>query len=135
MAGPISDRVERFIFDHIDSVALLDTMLTLHNDPTKSHTAISIASHLRGNPKAIEHCLKKLIALKIIVETSEGSNIYSYQPESHLQDEVIRELAQTYRVQPHRVFELIFSPMKRARDFADAFRISVSKGKKEGSDG
>ena len=48
--------------------------------------------------------------------------------------DVVSDLADSYSIIRHKILELIFSPMKKARTFAEAFMVHPAK-KKEDEDG
>jgi hypothetical protein len=127
----IPDRVQGFIFAHLDSVGLLEVLLLLHSTPGKVWNSQSIVSELRANMNAVEHSIGKLKDLGFVHEEPAGH--YLYRPADSELAAIVDELSEAYRVRRHRILELIFSPLKRARDFADAFR--VAKDKKEENDG
>jgi hypothetical protein len=129
----ISSRLEQFIFEKIDTISLLEALILFHSNKAVSWTAPKLAVELRGNISSATQSLDKLKALKIIKE-ADGNDAYIYGPDDSGLDEMIEELAEEYRVQRHKVYELIYSPLKRARAFAEAFQLG-SKEKKEDTDG
>lgn len=129
----ISNRVERFIFEHVDSINVLEALLLFHSEPTKHWTFNTLATELRSNQALGKQCISKLLALNLVAETSAESGEFVYKVEDQELKETIDELAAVYRIQRHNIYSLIFSPLKKARDFAEAFRLG--KNKKEGGDG
>jgi hypothetical protein len=123
---PISDEIKSFIFACVDSVSLLETLLLLFADPAKSWTVKSLATELRGSSASSERALEKLKKFGLVEEAPHG---FQYASGDSLRDSMLRALVEAYRVQRHTVLGLVFSPMKKARDFADSFRI---KGENEG---
>lgn len=116
----ISDRARNFIFQHIDSVELLEVLLTFHANEKQSWTTQTMTSELRSNPQSIA---KRFSFLKSLSLVREDQGAYSYAPPDQETRETIDDLAAAYHSHRHKIFELIFSPLKKARDFADAFRI------------
>jgi len=131
MSETIPEGVKNFIFEYIDSVELLETLLLFYADPHKTWNFNSLAANLRSNPRSIEQRCAMLESLKLIQAKSDDPNEYFYKPDQPEVEKVIAQLAEAYRIQRHRIFALIFSPMKKARDFADAFYLKKSKEKKE----
>jgi hypothetical protein len=127
-----SDRLKSFIFFYVDSVELLEVLLAFHRDPKKIWTVQSLAHQLRSNPNSVTSRFSFLKSNGFISESPGSTTDYFYNPTDHDFDAVVTELALAYRTRPHKVFELIFSPMKKARHFADAFR--VTKPTKDGSE-
>ena len=71
-------------------------------------------------------------ALDIIQDDGNTGGEYHYAPQTKYHA-IVDELAHHYRIQRHKIYGFIFSPLKKARDFADAFRKIDSKdGKKDG---
>ena len=123
----IPEKVRNFIFMHLHSVDQLEIILLVRRDPAKSWTIKKLTDELRSNENLVSTRLAKLVALGLL-ERREGTDEYRYSPGDPLLEETINELAEVCRVQRHRVLELIFSPMKRARDFAEAFYIKDPNG-------
>ncbi len=129
----ISEEVRQFIFEHLDSVELLDALLLIRSEPEKTWTAASVASHLRANPASIANRLLTLKKLDLVEELTESEGGYRWRPTPSTLELVMKELALANKVRRHRVLELIFSPMKRARKFADAFSVrGISKRNDDG---
>lgn len=134
MAGStIPERVKEFLFRHIDSVEQLHVLLFLASRKEQWWSIDAIAAELRSNSSSIENRLKSLENAKIIQFNSE-SNTACFCPDLEL-GEIVRELEVTYKVRPHRILELVFSPVKRARILADAFSIGSSKRDEGEEDG
>ncbi len=130
---PVSERVKNFIFEHIDSIEALEILLLFHANQSKSWSYATLASELRSNPNSAESRSQVLHALQIIREKPGVSGEFYYDPENRDYAAIVDELAQHYRIQRHKIFELIFSPLKKARDFAEAFKKSDPKeGKQDG---
>lgn len=130
----IPDRVKEFVFNSVDSVELLEVVFLLRADPTKVWDAESLSNELRSSPTSMKGRLKTLKSLKLIQERSNPKG-YVYSPSTHELDLLLGELFVEYQTKRHRVLELIFSPLKRARDFADAFRLSSSEEDEDGEEG
>lgn len=129
----ISDELRQLIYDHIDSVEQLDILLLLRAQAERDWSARDIADYLRTSPFSVEQRLRSLRALDIMEEKPTDPRRYSYCVKNQKLDALIGDLAEANRVRRHRVLELIFSPMKRARSFADAFLVrSPGKEDKDG---
>jgi hypothetical protein len=129
MPESFSNEVKSFIFAHVDSVSFLETLLLLYSNPSRSWTAASLAAELRGNPSSIEQYLAKLKNLGFIrAAPDEKAGSFAYAIGNSQRDFMLQELTEAYRVKRHRVLECILSPMKRARDFADSFRVKKDEG-------
>jgi hypothetical protein len=132
-ANPISEKARNFIFEHVDSVEALEILLFFFADPSRSLSFTALASELRSNPNSAESRTQVWRDLGIIHENPAQPGTFSYSPANEHVNEIVAELANQYRIQRHKIYELIFSPMKKARAFADAFRKPDSKdGKQDG---
>jgi DNA-binding HxlR family transcriptional regulator len=134
----IPERVKEFVFNNIDSVELLEVLFTLRADRTCVWDVDSLNDRLRSSRRSIQHRLNTLIGLRLITEardeTREAKVGYYYTPANEEVESLISELWKAYEVNRYTLFALIFSPMKKARYFADAFRISKSPEDEEGND-
>jgi predicted transcriptional regulator len=126
----ISERVKAFIFLHVDSVELLDVLLLILSYESKSWDVQTISDELRSTTSSVKQKIQILETLGLVYKKDTSSLGYIYKPANAELNEIIIELMEAYRVQKHSILALIFSPMKKARDFADAFRK-----KDEGSNG
>lgn len=123
MAKDISDEIKQLIFEHVDSVAQLEVLFLLRQNPEQWFTAEGIGKELRNSPDSVIQHLHVWRALGALAEKQGLAGAYRYQPGEPLR-KVLDELADNYKVRQHRILELIFSPTKRARQFAKAFDIS-----------
>jgi hypothetical protein len=123
----ISNRLQRFIFDHIDSVSFLETLLLLYTEPAREWTVENASREMRGNVNSTEKCFTLLKRLHLAKEVAPGTFVFGGDNPDLV--ETVAELSEAYKVQRHRILEAIFSPMKRARDFAEAF--TRSQGEEE----
>lgn len=128
----ISDRVKEFIFKYIDSVEQLDVLLLLAAHKEHWWSSEAISKELRSNTSSIENRLRTMLEAGIVQQSKSEPLEYGFCPEPELES-IVQDLAQIYKFSRQRVFELIFSPLKRARFFADAFNIYGS-GKKNGDE-
>ncbi|HMN68196.1 MAG TPA: hypothetical protein PKC28_06620 [Bdellovibrionales bacterium] len=126
----IPEDIKQFIFAHIDSVEQLEVLMLLRQDLTKSYTPTEVANEMRTSPASATLRLNTLTN-QGFVEMNDGS--YRFAAGATGSGELLDRLTEIYRVRRHKVLELIFSPMKRARNFADAFVVSKSN-KSEDSD-
>ena len=127
----ISERVRNFIFEFVDSAELLEVLLLLRSEPAKSWSIQALSESLRSNPDSIEKRIVFLAELRILTKLDSNPQAYRYSPDNLEHSEIIDEIASIYQIQRHRIYEIIFSPLKTGRDFADAFRIKNSRSKKE----
>lgn len=120
----IPQKVVQFILESIDSVEQLEILLLLRRHPNEPWTAQAISQELRSSPTSINLRLSHLVRGRIVEQCEMN---FSYNPDSQFEQKIAKDLAEAYRVRRVKVLELIFSPMKKARPFADAFRVIKSK--------
>ena len=126
------DDVRQFIFDRIDSVEQLEVLLLLRRDDEREWHADAVSRELRTNLSSVGKRLEHLAVLGLIrLVSAIEPKTYRYDPQTPELARLVDLVDEAYRVRRHLVFELIFSPAKRARGFADAFRVNKG-GKKDG---
>jgi len=129
----MSTEAQRFIYENIDSIGLLEALLFLSSDPSKPWTCSALARELRNNPNSVANYLERLTAMKLVRQLPPGEE-FVFDESSELKG-VVGELAGLYKMQRHKLIELIYSPLKKARDFSEAFLLPSQKGKKEEDNG
>lgn len=130
----ISSDLQRFIFENIDSIGFLEALLLLKSNPSKSWTPATLARELRNNPVPVAQYLKKLKGLGLVQKNPDSGEFFYDDSKAGFRQTIV-ELAECYRVQRHRIYELVYSPLKKVRDFSDAFLLPGSNGKKGENDG
>ena len=127
----IPEEVRQFLFEYVDSVELLEVLLFLRNNNQTPWTAQQISQELRSNVGSVINRLTFLKSIHLIEEKEKDHFIYS----SEKYDTLITSLNDAYRVRRHSVLQIIFSPMKKAKQLANAFMFSSNSSKKGDSDG
>lgn len=105
-------------------------LLLLSADATKSWSAEAISKHLRSSRTSVDQRLEILFREGLVTCVDE---LYQFAPAESSLVEIVGQVASVYKTHRHRLFEMIFSPSKKARDFSDAFRMTTDK--KKGDDG
>lgn len=129
----IPKSVRDFVFECIDSVEQLEILLLLESNPKKSWSTAELSDLLRSNINSIEKRVSLLASQELIVR-NEDSHFAFFTDNDDLKN-TIHTLADIYRVHRYKIMELIFSPMKKSRDLAEAFRLSPHKTHKGDSNG
>jgi len=129
----IPKAVRDFVFEYIDSVEQLEILLLLESDSGKAWSATEIYNHLRSNLNSIEKRLELLYSQDLIRKNDSGQFYFAVESDSG--KNTVRSLAEFYRGHRYRILEMIFSPMKKSRDLAEAFRLSPAKINKGDSNG
>ncbi len=111
-----------FIQDSFGSVWSLEILLALYREPERVWQPTQIIDELRSSEAVVKKGLDDLFAGGLILTEENGS--VRYGPASAHQADLVRQLAEAYRVKPGAVRRLIVqSPSERLRTFSDAFRI------------
>jgi DNA-binding MarR family transcriptional regulator len=131
----IPKEVKDFVFHSIDSAEQLDILLLLHGEKSKSFSVRELSDFLRSSPNSVEKRLQTLI-VQGLTQTLAGDPLrYQFYFSNEAALKLVSELAEVYKVHRYGILEIIFSPLKRSRDFAEAFKISGTKDPKGGHGG
>lgn len=130
----ISAKLKQFIFEFVDSVELIEVLLFIRNHSDKWFSATQISSELRSNPNSISNRLSKLASIDLIEQDS-AKDLFRFSPQSEELKNIVSELSNEYLLRRHRIFELIFSSSKNARQFANAFIVNKANKTNGESDG
>lgn len=130
MAGGVPSELQQFIFEHIDSIEQLDILLLLSTHADRAWTGEQVAKELRTNPRSATGKLAGMRGLGLLEEC--GPAVYRYLPAAPALAAVVDALSDACRIRRHQVYELIFSSLKGARKFLDAFTV-VDATKEEDS--
>ena len=131
MSG-IPKNVQSFIFRYLDSVDQLEILQCLAKDRSRRLSAMQLTNELRSNQSSIERHLAHLVSIGLI---EEGEGGYLYHPKDMELEKTINDLMEVSKIRRHRVLELIYSPLKKTREFGDAFRLNMQNDKDEGNNG
>lgn len=123
----VSEKVKQFIFEHIDSVELLEVLLLLRSQPSAHWNADQIAQELRSSSNSVSTRINSLLKIGLLEKQPGAQNLYQYKSSSPDFETILDELNETYKIKRQAIFELIFSPLKKGRHFANAFLVNPSK--------
>lgn len=127
VASPdIPDNLRQFIFEHVDSLALLDVLFLMRIQNETWFDAEGLSRELRTSAHSVAHRFQVLGQIGLLREDENRKGFFKYAPRTPELEQIATQLAEFYRIKPHKVLELIFSTVKRARQFADAFAINKS---------
>ncbi len=120
----ISQTVQAFVADHIDSVLQLEVLLLLHAQAPRQFTAAELAQELRIDAAWVSGQLASLADAGVLTATGGNPPQYRYEPRAAELDGAVAGLAREYAARRVTVIGLIFSkPVDKIRSFADAFRL------------
>lgn len=131
----ISEKIRQFIFEQIDSVELLEVLLFVRSQKDKDWNAELLAHEMRSSANSVSRRLENLKRLGLVQEDGADPNLYRYHLRDPELEVVLEELNDTYKVKKQKILELIFSPLKKGRHFANAFVVNPPKKDGEDSDG
>jgi len=131
----LPEKLRLFIFQYIDSVEIIEVLIHLKNSSDQWQTADDISRQLRSNPLSVQGRLGVLESIGIVEENTDVQGSFRFLPKNTELDELVLQLLEEYRVRRHKVLELIFSPLKEARKFANAFLLGKESEKKGGDRG
>lgn len=113
-----------FILEQIDSVAELEALMILRNDPRRRWTADALAKRLYSNRKQASDVLARLHSNRLITLNGDHPPQYNYQPQTDEAQTLVSRLAEIYRTHLVPVTNLIHSKARfRVQEFADAFDL------------
>lgn len=116
--------VQRFISDHLSSVAQLEVLLTMHRDPGTPRTPRDVAESLRIDPGWAASEMQGLRDRGLLVEVDEPDGAYCFSPRSEELETAVDGLAKAFSTHRVSVITMIFSKPSDAVDsFADAFKL------------
>lgn len=124
----IPDDVARLILERIDSVAQLEALLLLRNNPDTEWSAQSLAARLYISEEQTMTVLLSLRSRGFAVSNPADPSLYRYRPSSPDLKGMLDRLADIYAKHLVPVTNLIHSkPKSRIQEFADAFRLRKDK--------
>jgi hypothetical protein len=101
--------LQQFVEQHIESLAELDALLLLREDPSRTWTPVEAAKALYTVPEMCASQLASLAKQGLVVHSNPPDAGYRYQPASAELDHLIDELAVLYGQRRVAVITLIYS--------------------------
>jgi hypothetical protein len=121
MSDQIPSQVEIFVRDCIGSIAELELLLLLAEDPAQSWTVDAAARQLYVTPASVEAVFTQMTSKGLLSHGAEG---YRFTPRTPELDETIKALKELYASRRLKVMEMIYAgPTEKYQSFADAFRL------------
>jgi hypothetical protein len=120
----IPDDIGRFIEERIDSVAALEGLLLLRENPQARWDARTLASRLYTMEGDTETMLRGLCSNDLVTSDGGDPAKYAYAPQTRELRDLIDRLAVIYSRHVVPVANLIHAkPKHRVQGFADAFKL------------
>jgi hypothetical protein len=125
--GPITGEVERFIVDHVDSVAQLEILLFVRAHGADVTPEV-VGRELRIDPAWAATELAQLATRGFMARSENSTMHYRFAPQTPALERGVALLFEAYNQRRVTVVNLIFSkPSTNIRTFADAFRLRKDK--------
>lgn len=122
MSSDFPENVREFMKNYINSVAILDLLIMIKNQPHRDWTATEVSAEMRTNPSYATLQLNQLVDAKVL-DKSEPKGSYRYKNDSPHHDS-IAQLEELYHLKKSSIINQIYSqPLDSLRDFANAFKI------------
>lgn len=116
--------LQQFVERHIESLAELEAVLLLREDPTRTWTPAEVARVLYTMTEMSANQLTNLARRGLLEQRASPEVGYRYCPASAELDRLMGDLAVIYRQRRVAVITLIYSkPLNKVQSFADAFRL------------
>ena len=124
MSAGLEHDVERFLVDHIDSIAQLEILGLLYGQPETARTATAVARVIGVDPAWAATELGRLVGRGFVAPTTNGGDpAYRFSPRDTALGETIERVLQAFRERRVTVVDFVASkPSPHIRGFADAFR-------------
>lgn len=123
MSVALPPDVERFLLDHVDSVAELECLVYLHDNPGAAIGRDAVARALGVDPGWAAAELERLAARGVVTMDAERRT-FRYAPRTDELGRAIADVLAAYRERRVTVIRLITTkPSKHVLGFADAFRL------------
>lgn len=120
----IPEDVAQFIIEKIDSVAQLEALLLLRDNPQQQWDVAAVAKRLYIDDEQASKVLARLREEELLVPEPGQSFAYRYEPGSPVLSQMVDRVAKIYAKHLVPITNLIHSkPKSRVQEFADAFKF------------
>jgi hypothetical protein len=124
MPEKIPPEILQFIDQNIESIAQLEALLLLQQDPQRAWDAEEIAKALYITPEMASSLLADMGKRGFAQVVPPSRARYAYRTSSSETDQLVNQLAAVYHDRRVAVTSLIYSrPLNKVQTFADAFRL------------
>jgi hypothetical protein len=116
--------LEQFLAQHIESLAQLETLFLMRQDPQRRWSCVELSRLLYITPDMCGGLVGDLVQRGFVRRVSDAETCYQYQPANPESDRLLGDLAAIYHDRRVAVITQIYSrPQKKVQTFADAFRL------------
>lgn len=124
MASEFPAEIEQFIGQHIESLAQLETLLLLRQEPGRSWSCSDLSRQLYVTPDVCTGIITDLERRGFVLRDAANNDLVGYRSSGAAVDQLIDQLASLYQQRRVAVITQIYSkPVKKVQTFADAFRL------------
>jgi hypothetical protein len=124
MSDEFPAEIAQFIDQHIESLAQLEALLLLRENPSRSWDAAEIAKALYITPDMAESLMADMGRRGFAQVVAPSDAKFSYRAIDPAVDRLVGELASVYQDRRVAVISMIYSkPLNKVQTFADAFRL------------
>jgi hypothetical protein len=103
----MTDRVKRFIAEHLSSVEQLEVLLLLFRTAPRRWTATDISTELRSSPISVAGRLRELHLQKVLER--DGESAFFLTDQAGALRETVGMLQDAYRAKPYTVMGLLIA--------------------------
>lgn len=122
--GGIPRDVQKFVREHLKSLAQLEILLLLHAEPVRQFTADQVAATLRIDPSWAGAELLRLHEQGLFATAEDDRRSYCYRPVRNEDAETVDRLSRLFATHRVSIITLIFAtPSDSIGSFADAFKL------------
>lgn len=120
----ISEKLKRFIREHLHSVYTLETLLLFHRNQEQGFRAGDIALELGFEEDVAQDQISRLVSIRVIKQSEDDHLVYIYGPSDDYDRTPVDSLSTAYSKHRVPILSLILADRSdRIRLFAEAFRL------------
>ncbi len=124
MIEGFTPELEQFIAQHIESLAQLEALFLMRQEPQRQWDCAELSRLLYITPDMCGGLVGDLVQRGIVGRVADAEGRYQYQPADPDFDRLLAELSAIYFDRRVAVITQIYSgPQKKVQTFADAFRL------------
>ena len=130
MLGEISPELKQFVENSIESIAQLEALLLLRNEPQRAWSAADIGKALYLPEDVAGSLLADFVRVGFATIVPPTKDQYNYRARDEETDRLLGQLQAAYHDRRVAVISLIYSkPLNKVQTFADAFRFGKENPK------
>lgn len=124
---PLSEAIENFIRQEIDTIPHLEALLLAWKNPQRQWTVEEMSAELYVDAGRARNVLQDLVRRNLLAVTTEPER-YSYRSIFSERDELIAAVESAYRKQLIQISRMVHAKAAPSvRQFAEAFRINKNR--------